>query len=152
MIQSVYLSMAGGFSDEEAFAVQSDQDLSALHCILRGYHYEKGDTALLRAAKPDGTVCYLSGIAEGENTFQFILTKQMTTVCGDINCDISICRGTGTISSDQFTLKVRPPSATGEITESESEYLGFAELILNTVNAEEITEEEIDQIWEEESL
>lgn len=150
MIQSVYLTMAGGFSDEEIFAVQSDKDLAALRCVLRGYRYEKNDTALLRATKADGTVCYLSGVLEGENVFRFTVTEQMTAVTGDVCCDISICRGTGTISSDQFILKVRPPSAAGAMTESESEYLGFPDLILNTVNAEQITNDEIDLIWKEE--
>ncbi len=149
MTQTVYLTMAGGFSEEEAFAVNTDRDLSELRCILRGYRYEDNDTALLRATKPDETVCYLSGVPDGENAFRFTLTEQMTAVTGDVTCDVSICRGTGTVSSDQFILKVRPPSAAGAMTESESEYIGFPELIKNTVNAEEITESEINTIWKE---
>ena len=149
MTQTVYLTLAGGFSEEEVFGVQSDKDLSELRCILLGYEYKNNDTALLRATKPDNTVCYLSGIHEGENVFRFTLTEQMTAVAGDVHCDVSICRGTGTISSDHFILKVRPPAAAGAMTESESEYLGFADLILYTVNAEEITTREIDTMWEE---
>ena len=149
MIQTVYLTMTGGFSDQEVFTVQSDRNLSVLRCILRGYSHEEKDTALLRATKPDGEVCYLSGILDGENAFHFTLTEQMTTVTGDVLCDISICRGDGIISSDQFILKVRPPSAAGAMTESESEYIGLSELIKNTLEASEITPEEIDLIWEE---
>ncbi len=149
MIQTLYLTLSGGFSEEEAFAVKSDKDLSTLRCVLRGYRYAPYDTALLRATKPDGTVCYLSGINDGENAFRFTLTEQMTTVTGDVLCDVSVCRGTGTVSSDQFIIKVRPPSAAGAMTASESEYLGFSDLILNTVAAEEISNQEINSIWEE---
>ncbi len=147
MIQTLYLTLAGGFSNEEAFAVKSDKDLSELRCILRGYKYQLGDTALLRATKPDQTVCYLSGTPEGENAYRFRLSKQIAAAPGDVQCDVSISRGTGTISSDQFLLKVRPPSAEGEMTQSESEYLGFSDLILNTVNAEEISYSEIEAMW-----
>ena len=149
MIQTLSLSMSGNFSDQEIFGVQSDKDLSEIRCILRGYRYQAGDTALLRATKPDDTVCYLSGISDGENVFRFLLTEQITAVTGDVRCDVSLCRGAGMISSDQFTLKVRPPSAAGAMTESESEYLGFPDLILNTINAEEITFGEIDTLWKE---
>ena len=149
MTQTISLSMAGAFSDLEIYGVQSDRDLSQLRCILKGYRYQKSDTALLRATKPDGTVCYLSGVNEGENAFRFVLSEQMTAITGDVCCDVSICRGEGMISSDQFILKVRPPSAAGTMTESESEYLGFPELILNTVNAEEITLKEIDDMFKE---
>lgn len=149
MIQTLYLTMTGDISEEEAFAVRSDKDLSVLRCILRGYHNQPRDTALLRATKPDGMVCYLSGIPEGENAFRFTLTEQMTTVPGDVVCDVSIHRGTGTISSDQFVLKVRPPSAAGEMTQSESEYLGFTDLIINTVDAHELSLNSIDAIWED---
>ena len=152
MTQSVYLTLNGGFCDEEIYAVQSDRDLSEIRCILRGYRCEPADTALLRATKPDGTVCYLAGKKDGENAFRFRLTAQMTAVTGDVRCDVSLTRGEGTVSSDEFLLKVRPPAAAGEMTESESEYIGFTELIKNTVNAQEITEEEIDAIWEEESV
>lgn len=149
MIQTLSLSMAGNFSDQEIYGVQSDKDLSQVRCILRGYRYQAGDTALLRATKPDETVCYLSGVYENENIFRFVLTKQITAVAGDVRCDVSLCRGTGTISSDQFILKVRPPSAAGAMSASESEYIGFPDLILNTVNAEEITLREIDTMWKE---
>lgn len=152
MTQSVYLTLRGGFCDEEIYAVQSDRDLSEIRCVLRGYRYQPADTALLRATKPDGTVCYLAGEQEGENIFRFRLTEQMTAVAGDVRCDVALSRGDGTVSSDEFLLKVRPPAAAGEMTESESEYMGFTELIKNTVNAQEITEEEINAIWEEESV
>lgn len=149
MTQTVHLTMTGGFSDEVAFAVQSDKLLPSLRCILKGYRYEPGDTALFRATKPDGNVCYISGITEGGNVFRITVTEQLTTVPGDVKCDLCIYRGTGMISSDEFLLKVRPPSAAGAMTESESEYLGFPDLILYTINPQPITTGEIDTIWEE---
>ena len=77
------------------------------------------------------------------------MTEQLTAVAGDVHCDIALYRDGGTLSSDEFLIKVRPPAATGEMTESESEYIGLSKLILNTVNAAEIAEEEIDLFWEE---
>ena len=151
MIQTLYLTLNGAFSDCEAYAVQSDRSLGVLRCVLRSYRYQPLDTALLRATKPDGTVCYLSGESDGENAFRFTMTEQLTAVEGDVRCDISVVRGDGTLSSDEFILKVRPPSAAGEMTESESEYVGFVDLINNTVNAREITEQEINLIWKEET-
>lgn len=149
MIQTIYLTLNGGFSEEEVYGVCADKDLASLRCVLKGYAYQSSDLAILRAAKPDGTVCYISGSKEGENAFRFILSEQITAVEGDVRCDININRGNGTVSSDEFILKVRPPTAIGEMKESDSEYTGLRELILDTMEASAITIEEIDQIWEE---
>ena len=121
MIQTLYLSFHGGISEGEAFAVQGDKNLSTLRCVLRGYRYREGDTALLRATKPDGTVCYLSGMGDSENAFRFLLTDQMTAVEGDVRCDVALHREEGIISTDEFLLKVRPAAAAGEMTASETE-------------------------------
>lgn len=149
MIQTIHLTFKGDFSDCEVHGVQTDGNLGQLRAVLRGYRHRENDTALLRATKPDGTVCYLSGIPDGENAFCFPMTEQLTAVAGDVQCDIVLCRDGGSLSSDEFLIKVRPPAATGEMTESKSEYSGLPQLILNTVDATAITEEEIDLIWEE---
>ena len=113
MIQTVYLTLKGGLSEEEAFAVQSDKGLSTLRCVLKGYRYRNGDTAKLRATKPDGTPCFLAGVLHSENSFCFTLTEEITAVEGDLPCDITLSRGEGILSSDEFLLKVRPPAAEG---------------------------------------
>ena len=150
MTQTITLTLSGDFSHKEAYAVRTDKDLSRLRCVLRGYRYESGDTAILRAQKPDGKSYYLSGSVDGENAFVFTLTDQATAVEGDVFCDICIYRGDGNLSSDAFLIKVRPPAAEGDQIPSENDYTGFVELIKNTVNAQEITKEEINLMWEEE--
>lgn len=150
MTQTITLTLSGDFSHKEAYAVRTDKDLSRLRCVLRGYRYESGDTAILRAQKPDGKSYYLSGRVDGENAFVFTLTDQATAVEGDVFCDICIYRGDGNLSSDAFLIKVRPPAAEGDQIPSENDYTGFVELIKNTVNAQEITQEEINLMWEEE--
>lgn len=150
MTQTIILTLSGDFSHKEVYAVRTDKDLSRLRCVLRGYRYESGDTAILRAQKPDGAKCYLAGESDGENAFGFTLTDQMTAAEGDVFCDICIYRGDGNLSSDAFLIKVRPPAAEGDEIPSENDYTGFVELIKNTVNAREITESEINLIWEEE--
>lgn len=150
MTQTITLTLSGDFSHKEAYAVRTDKDLSRLRCVFRGYRYESGDTAILRAQKPDGKSYYLSGRVDGENAFVFTLTDQATAVEGDVFCDICIYRGDGNLSSDAFLIKVRPPAAEGDQIPSENDYTGFVELIKNTVNAQEITQEEINLMWEEE--
>lgn len=150
MTQTITLTLSGDFSHKEAYAVRTDKDLSRLRCVFRGYRYEPGDTAILRAQKPDGKSYYLSGRVDGENAFVFTLTDQATAVEGDVFCDICIYRGDGNLSSDAFLIKVRPPAAEGDQIPSENDYTGFVELIKNTVNAQEITKEEINLMWEEE--
>lgn len=150
MTQTLYLTLNGGFSDGEVSAVCADKDLGTLRCVLKGYRFEEGDAAILRAKKPDGTACYLAGTCEGGNAFRFPFTEQLTAVEGDVRCDVCLTRGSGSISSDEFILKIRPPSAAGEMVESESEYEGFAALINNAVQAKEITVDEINLLWEEE--
>lgn len=150
MTQTITLTLSGDFSHKEAYAVRTDKDLSRLRCVFRGYRYESGDTAILRAQKPDGKSYYLSGRVDGENAFVFTLTDQATAVEGDVFCDICIYRGDGNLSSDAFLIKVRPPAAEGDQIPSENDYTGFVELIKNTVNAQEITKEEINLMWEEE--
>lgn len=150
MTQTITLTLSGDFSHKEAYAVRTDKDLSRLRCVFRGYRYESGDTAILRAQKPDGKSYYLSGRVDGENAFVFTLTDQATAVEGDVFCDICIYRGDGNLSSDAFLIKVRPPAAEGDQIPSENDYTGFVELIKNTVDAQEITNEEIDLMWEEE--
>ena len=150
MTQTITLTLSGDFSHKEAYAVRTDKDLSRLRCVFRGYRYESGDTAILRAKKPDGKSYYLSGRVDGENAFVFTLTDQATAVEGDVFCDICIYRGDGNLSSDAFLIKVRPPAAEGDQIPSENDYTGFVELIKNTVNAQEITREEINLMWEEE--
>ena len=150
MTQTITLTLSGNFSHKEAYAVRTDKDLSRLRCVFRGYRYESGDTAILRAQKPDGKSYYLSGRVDGENAFVFTLTDQATAVEGDVFCDICIYRGDGNLSSDAFLIKVRPPAAEGDQIPSENDYTGFVELIKNTVNAQEITNEDIDRRWEEE--
>lgn len=151
MTQTITLTLSGDFSHKEAYAVRTDKDLSRLRCVFRGYRYESGDTAILRAQKPDGKSYYLSGRVDGENAFVFTLTDQATAVEGDVFCDICIYRGDGNLSSDAFLIKVRPPAAEGDQIPSENDYTGFVELIKNTVNAQEITKEEINLMWEEEA-
>ena len=114
MIQTVYLSLNGVFSDSEAYATQGDRNLASLRCVIGGYRYEEGDTALLRATKPDGTACFLAGTCESENAFRFSLTESITAVEGDVRCDIALSRGEGIISCDEFLLRVRPAAATEE--------------------------------------
>lgn len=121
MTQTLYLSFQGGISDAEAFAVQGDRNLSSLRCVLRGYRYRNNDTALLRATKPDGTVCYLTGTHDTENAFRFILTEQITDLEGDARCDIALTRGNGIISTDEFLLKIRPAAASGDMTNTQKE-------------------------------
>lgn len=150
MTQTITLTLSGDFSHKEAYAVRTDKDLSRLRCVFRGYRYESGDTAILRAQKPDGKSYYLSGRVDGENAFVFTLTDQATAVEGDVFCDICIYRGDGNLSSDAFLIKVRPPAAEGDQIPSENDYTGFVELIKNTVDAQEITKEEINLMWEEE--
>lgn len=150
MTQTITLTLSGDFSHKEAYAVRTDKDLSRLRCVFRGYRYESGDTAILRAQKPDGKSYYLSGRVDGENAFVFTLTDQATAVEGDVFCDICIYRGDGNLSSDAFLIKVRPPAAEGDQIPSENDYTGFVELIKNTVDAQEITQEEINLMWEEE--
>lgn len=151
MTQTITLTLSGDFSHKEAYAVRTDKDLSRLRCVFRGYRYESGDTAILRAQKPDGKSYYLSGRVDGENAFVFTLTDQATAVEGDVFCDICIYRGDGNLSSDAFLIKVRPPAAEGDQIPSENDYTGFVELIKNTVDAQEITKEEINLMWEEEA-
>lgn len=151
MTQTIILTLSGNFSHKEIYAVRTDKDLSKLRCVFKGYRYESGDTAILRAKKPDGTNCYLAGECDGENAFSFTLTDQTTAVEGDVFCDICIYRGDANLSSDAFLIKVRPPAAEGDQIPSENDYTGFVELIKNTVNAQEITNEEIDRMWEEET-
>lgn len=161
-IQKVTLTMRGNPSAVRMSGVQGDRDrrVMALRLTSNGKPYVPAGEVLptLRATKPDGNVCYLTGTLScvpGEVLVP--MTAQLLAAPGNVRCDLSLVDSEGgTVTSDEFILRVRPPSASGEVIESSDEFAALTDMIALVLELKEMVEaigpiptDEIREIWNE---
>lgn len=107
-----------------------------------------GAVVALRALKPDGTSCTITGTRNSDGTATVELTEQVLAVAGVVQADLSVSNSGEVLSTATFLIRVGAvPLGTSVV--SENEFLLLTDLISQTTAAIGACEEAVEACEEE---
>lgn len=126
------LDMVPGDVQERVYISQSDSGFRELQFYLyaRGSLYEipAGAAAVLNGRKPDGTAFSYRMTIVNTHTVKIAVQDQMSSVAGDVKCEVSIIAASDQIGSANFIMHVEEAPISNAVM-SASDYQLFIEAI-----------------------
>ncbi len=126
------LDMVPGDVQERVYISQSDTGFRELQFYLyaRGSLYEipAGAAAVLNGRKPDSTAFSYPMTIIDSHTVKLAVQQQMSSVAGDVKCEVAIIAASEKIGSANFILHVEEAPIAAAVM-SESDYALFIEAI-----------------------